>query len=216
MRKSRLSWAAQSELIELFVEGSSIRKSAEVAQVNKNTANTFFNRLRQLIYLKSQDAGFIEADVNVDRNLLQTALVRGKSEKDIRPFGLIFENRKVYVALARNRHSAGRELIFRERRVPDYLFFFSPKIEKHCAGIKREENSNYYRIQSCEHHQCPMKQEFGESNFCNYFAEQQKRFFGIPDGNFHLYLKEVEWKFNNPDSQCQRMQLEEWAINELA
>jgi transposase len=216
MRKSRLSWATQSVLIGLFIEGTSIRRAADAAQVNKNTANTFFNRLRQLIYLKSPDAGFIEAEINLDGEFLQTALARGKSEKDIRPFGLVFNDRKIHVALAAKRRPGERELIFRERRVPDYLFLFNPKIENHCAGIKKADNRNYYRIQSCEHHHCPMKQEFGDNNFCNYFAEQHKKHFGIPDTHFHLYLKEFEWKFNNPDTRLQRLQLEEWAVNELA
>ncbi len=48
-RKSRLSPLKQGELIKLFVAGATARASAEIVGVHRNTAATFFLRLRQLI-----------------------------------------------------------------------------------------------------------------------------------------------------------------------
>ena len=45
-RKSRLSSHKQAELIKLFVAGSTARATAEIVGVNKNTASSFFMRLR--------------------------------------------------------------------------------------------------------------------------------------------------------------------------
>ncbi len=51
-RKSRLSARKQSELIELFMVGSTARATAEVAGVHRNNAAGFFMRLCKLISSK--------------------------------------------------------------------------------------------------------------------------------------------------------------------
>ena len=64
-RKSRLSVRQQSELIKLFVVGSTARAAAEVAGVHRNTAAGFFMRLRKLISSKLPSyelGGEVEAD----------------------------------------------------------------------------------------------------------------------------------------------------------
>ena len=65
IRKSRLSVRKQSELIKLFVVGSTARAAAEVAGVHRNTAASFFMRLRKLISSKLPSyelGGEVEAD----------------------------------------------------------------------------------------------------------------------------------------------------------
>ena len=37
-----------------------------------------------------------------------------------------------------------------------------------------------------------------------------RKFNGIPRGNFGLYLKECEWRFNNPDPKEQLKQIKQW------
>jgi transposase len=51
-RKSRLSIYKQGELIKMFVAEATARASAEIVGVNKQTAATFFTRLRLLIASK--------------------------------------------------------------------------------------------------------------------------------------------------------------------
>ena len=64
MRKSRLSRARQHRLIELFVAGSTARIAASLVGVNKNTASYYFQRLRQLIDERSEEAGCLEGEVD--------------------------------------------------------------------------------------------------------------------------------------------------------
>ena len=64
-RRSLLSGKQQGRLIDLFVAGATARTAAEIAGVSRNTARTFYHRLRKLIASKlpSYDlSGFIEAD----------------------------------------------------------------------------------------------------------------------------------------------------------
>ncbi|MCG8523983.1 MAG: IS1595 family transposase, partial [Pseudomonadales bacterium] len=38
---------------------------------------------------------------------------------------------------------------------------------------------------------------------------------GIPKEHFHLFLKECEWRFNNPKPTKQLMQLQQWVRENL-
>ena len=48
-RRSRLSLRQQSELIKLFVAGATTRTAGELVGVHRNTAVSYFIRLRRLI-----------------------------------------------------------------------------------------------------------------------------------------------------------------------
>ena len=38
-----------------------------------------------------------------------------------------------------------------------------------------------------------------------------RKFNGVPKAHFGLFLKECEWRFNNPSPQSQLEQLKQWA-----
>ncbi len=60
-----VEWEATGALIELFVVGATARAAAEIVGVNRNTARTFYHRLRQLIASKLPNydlSGEVEAD----------------------------------------------------------------------------------------------------------------------------------------------------------
>ena len=68
MRKSRLSQHKQNKLIELFVAGVTARTSAELVNVNKNTAAFYFHRLRLLIYQNSLHLEMFEGEIEADES----------------------------------------------------------------------------------------------------------------------------------------------------
>ena len=42
-----------------------------------------------------------------------------------------------------------------------------------------------------------------------------RKFNGVPKEHFGLYLKECEWRFNNPDPQEQLKQIKQWVAEYL-
>jgi len=48
----------------------------------------------------------------------------------------------------------------------------------------------------------------GIENFWNQAKRHMRKFNGVPKVNFVLFLKECEWRFNNPTPQL--MQLKQW------
>ena len=50
----------------------------------------------------------------------------------------------------------------------------------------------------------------GIENFWNQAKRHMRRFNGIPVRHFPLFLKECEWRFNNPKPKEQLRQLKQW------
>ena len=50
----------------------------------------------------------------------------------------------------------------------------------------------------------------GIENFWNQAKRHMRQFKGVPKVNFALFLKECEWRFNNPTPQAQLLQLTQW------
>ena len=50
----------------------------------------------------------------------------------------------------------------------------------------------------------------GIENFWNQAKRHLRRFNGIPKAHFPLYLKECEWRFNNPCATEQKRLLKRW------
>ena len=66
IQHSKLTKKQRIKLIEHFVAGSTARTTAAIVDVNKNTAQLFFHRLRELIAEKGESGlvfgGEVEAD----------------------------------------------------------------------------------------------------------------------------------------------------------
>ena len=57
MRKSRLSYAKQNQLIDHFVAGATVRTAAGLCGVSRITVIYFFRRLRQIVELETAPDG---------------------------------------------------------------------------------------------------------------------------------------------------------------
>ena len=55
----------------------------------------------------------------------------------------------------------------------------------------------------------------GIENFWNQAKRHMRKFNGVPKESFALFLKECEWRFNNPDPQLQLKQLKQWVLGYL-
>ena len=55
----------------------------------------------------------------------------------------------------------------------------------------------------------------GIENFWNQAKRHLRKFNGIPKDHFHLYLKECEWRFNNPKIENQLKTLKQLVKNNM-
>src|ERR1700734_39873 len=109
MRKSRLSWPIQRRLIEHFVSGSTARMAASLVGVNKSTAAFYFQRLREIIALESEDTAPLFGEIEVDESYFgghrKGKRGRGASGK-IPVFGLLKRGCRVHAVMIPSAKSA--------------------------------------------------------------------------------------------------------------
>ena len=55
----------------------------------------------------------------------------------------------------------------------------------------------------------------GIENFWSQAKRHMRKFNGIPAKHFELFLKECEWRFNNPNPKAQLKQLKQWVNKHL-
>ena len=208
-RKSRLSAHKQSDLIKLFVAGSTARAAAEIVGVNKHTASTYFMRLRQLISLKLPSyelSGEVEADESYFGGVRKGIRGRGAAGKVV-VFGLLKRGGKVYTAIIPDVKTKTLMPIIREKVEPDSIVY-------------TDNMRSYNALDVSEFHHLRINHSLlfvdqknhinGIENFWNQAKRHLRRFNGIKKDNFYWFLKECEWRFNGGNHQMLLKQLKYW------
>lgn len=210
MRKSRLSWSQQERLIEHFVAGATARTASVLVGVNKTRAAYYFHRLRQLICQATEDSTPFSGEIEVDESYFggRRKGLRGRATAGKVPvFGLLKRGGKVYAKMIRDVKSETLQAIWEEKIVPDSIVYTDTFV-----------SYNVLDVSAFKHHRINHRRRFadrrnhinGIENFWNQAKRHLRRFNGIPKEHFPLFLKECEWRFNNPDPKDQLLLLNQW------
>ena len=212
MRKSRLSEAKQAKLIEHFVAGTAARCTADLVGVNRNTAAYYFQRLRAIIsYHVAQEAHEIfEGEIEVDESYFggtrKGKRGRGAAGK-VPVFGLLKRGGKVYTKIIIDASGATLLPIIVRKVIPDSIVYsdcWQGYNALDVAGFK------HYRINHSKLFAQGKNHINGIENFWNQAKRHMRKFNGVPKAHFGLFLKECEWRFNNPSPQAQLKKLKQW------
>lgn len=209
-RRSRLTGKQQGRLIDLFVAGATARAAAEITGVNRNTARTFYHRLRQLIAstLPSYDlSGEVEADESYFGGVRKGKRGRAAAGK-VPVFGLLKRGGKVFTAIIPNARSRTLLPIIREQVPPDSIVYTDSFTAYDVLDISefhhRRVNHSKVFVTKRGHH------INGIENFWNQAKRHLRRFNGITPDNFYWFLKECEWRFNGGNHHQLLKQLKYW------
>jgi transposase len=216
MQKSRLSIAKQHKLIEHFVAGTSARCAAELVGVNRKTAIYFYHRLREVIAynLSLETEEILDGEIEVDESYFggKRKGKRGRGAAGKVPvFGLLKRGGKVYTKVIPNASSKTLMPIIRAKVIPDSIVYTD------CwRGYNVLDTSEFkhYRINHSKLFADKKNHINGIENFWNQAKRHMRKFNGIPKEHFPLFLKECEWRFNNPKPKAQLKKLKQW-VNEL-
>jgi transposase len=212
MRKSRLSKAKQEKLIEHFVVGSTAGCSAELVGVNFKTAAYYFQRLRELIAAPTEQAasevfaGEIEVDESYFGGVRKGKRGRGAAGK-VPVFGLLKRGGKVYTKIIPNAKSETLMPLMQRKIVPDSIVYTD------CFrfyNVLDVSEFKHYRINHSVLFAEQKNHINGIENFWNQAKRHMRKFNGVPRVYFGLYLKECEWRFNNPSPKAQLTQIKQW------
>lgn len=215
MRKSRLSWYKQQRLIELFVAGVTARTAASLVSVNIKTAISYFQRLRVLIYEQSEHLELLEGEIEADESYFGGSRKgkRGRGAAGKVPvFGLLKRNGKVFTVVIPDAKEATLIPIIRQRVKPDSIVYTDTWRSYNALDVSEFK---HYRINHSKLFADKQNHINGIENFWNQAKRHLRRFNGIPKENFHLFLKECEWRFNNSDPKSQLKQLTQWVKTDM-
>ncbi len=212
MRKSRLSKVKQERLLEYFVAGVTARCAASLIGVNPKTAAYYFHRLREIIShqveLESQEivGGEIEVDESYFGGTRKGKRGRGASGK-VPVFGLLKRGGRVYTKIIPNASSDTLLPIIQQKVIPDSIVY-----SDYWRGYNALDVSEFkhYRINHSKLFADKHNHINGIENFWNQAKRHLRKFNGVPKENFPLFLKESEWRFNNPNPKAQLSQLKQW------
>lgn len=217
MRKSRLSWSKQERLIEHFVSGSTARCAASLVGVNKSTAAYYFHRLRELILyhqeLKADEVfgGEVELDESYFGGRRKGKRGRGSAGK-VPVFGLLKRGGEVYTKIIPDASSATLMPIIEQKIVPDSIVYTDCWRGYNALDIT---DFKHYRINHSELFADKKNHINGIENFWSQAKRHMRKFNGVPREHFPLFLKECEWRFNNPDPKRQLQKLKQWVKQNL-
>ena len=212
MRKSRLSRVKQRKLIEHFVAGTTARCVAALVDVNVKTAAYYYRRLREIIatHLEEESSEIWSGDIEVDESYFggHRKGKRGRGAADKVPvFGLLKRGGKVYTQIIPN---AGSETLFpiiQEKVRPDSIVYSDCWKGYNVLDVSEFK---HYRINHSKLFADKKNHINGIENFWNQAKRHMRKFNGIPKDQFELFLKECEWRFNNPDPKVQLHQVNQW------
>jgi len=217
MRKSRLKKHIQDKLIEHFVAGTTARCAAELIGVNRKTAGYYFHRLREIIAYQldqeSQDVfgGEIEVDESYFGGTRKGKRGRGAGGK-IPVFGLLKRGGRVYTKIIPDASSATLIPIIERKVIPDSIVYSDSWRGYNVLDVSEFK---HYRINHSQLFADKQNHINGIENFWNQAKRHMRKFNGVPKENFGLFLKECEWRFNNPHPKRQLTQLKQWVAENL-
>jgi transposase len=215
MRKSRLSQDQQERLIEYFVSGATARTAAALVGVHRNTAALYFHRLRQLICQAIDDESPFSGEIEVDESYFggtrKGKRGRGAAGK-VPVFGILKRGGRVYTKIIPDVRSATLMRILEEKIVPDSIVYTDSLGSYNVLDVIA---FHHVRISHSEQFAEGRNHINGIENFWNQAKRHLRRFNGIPKENFNLFLKECEWRFNNPDPKLQVSLLKELVKDRL-
>jgi transposase len=212
MRKSRLSRAIQHRLIEHFVAGTTARCAGDLVGVHRNTAAYYFLRLREIIALQCEleadevFGGEIEVDESYFGGTRKGKRGRGAAGK-VPVFGLLKRGGRVYTKIIPDAAGATLLPIIERKVIPDSIVYSDSWRGYNVLDVAAFK---HYRINHSKLFADKKNHINGIENFWNQAKRHMRKFNGVPKSHFGLFLKECEWRFNNPDTKLQLAQLKQW------
>ena len=189
------------ELLKCFAYDVTATQAAKLAGVNRNTANRYYNEFRMLIYKShyNEDYKLENATCEIDESYFGGKRIRGKAGRGAYGkkivFGIIARNGDVFAQVVENCSSETLIPIIQARIAPNCV------INSDMWPAYRKISKLGYTHKTINH--SANKFAHGEThtnsieNFWGYCKQRLSKFNGLCKHNFHLYIRECEYRFNH-------------------
>jgi len=197
LKHSKLTDFQTNRLLEHYVAGTPARTAALLIGVNRNTVTQFYHRLRCIIAKRLGEewiefAGEIEVDESYFGGVRKGKRGRGAAGK-VPVFGLLKRGGHVYTVPVQDTKADTLIPIIACKVQPDSIVYTDSYRSYDTLDIT---DFHHMRINHSKLFADKDNHINGIENFWNQAKRHLRRYNGIPRHNFHLFLKECEWRFN--------------------
>lgn len=212
--RTKLGVRKAYRLIEYFVAETTARTAADLLGINKATAALFYRKLRGVIAKKikaEMPEGEVEVDESYFGGIRKGKRGRGAAGK-VPVFGILKRAGKVYTLPIANLKADTLIPIIKEKVVPDSIVYTD--------GFRSYDvlDVSEFRHERIDHDKELVdkagKHINGIENFWNQAKRVLRKYNGIPKQNFHLFIKECEFRFNYGTPSNQLKTLKRWLREE--
>lgn len=213
--RCKLSRKTQEELLRFFVAEVTARTAAELTGINRRTAILFYHKIREVIAarLELQAEEVFEGEIELDESYFggtrKGKRGRGAAGKVI-VFGILKREGKVYTKVIQDTKTDTLMPIICRKIVPDSVVYTDSYRSYNALDVSgfhhhRINHSTHFSEQKTNHIN-------GIENFWNQAKRVLRKYNGIPKQNFHLFIKECEFRFNYGTPKLQIAILKKWCL----
>ena len=170
---------------------------------NFKTAVYYCHRLRMLICLATENETAFTGEIEVDESFFgehrKGKRGRGGAGK-VPVFGILNRGGKVYTKVITDTKAKTLMGIMQKQIKPDSIVYTDHYRSYNVLDISEFK---HYRINHSKLFADKQNHINGIENFWNQAKRHMRKFNGVPKSHFPLFLKECEWRFNNPKPKSQ-------------
>ncbi len=203
----------QRSLLQLFVAGTPARIAAALVGVNRHTATLFYTKLREIIAarLQAETAELFDGEIEVDESYFggvrKGRRGRGAAHK-VAVFGLLKRGGKVHAVVIHSVRGQTLMPIMRSRIVPQSIVYTDAYPAYRALDVSE---FRHLRVNHQKRFVRGRSHINGIENFWSQAKRHLRRYNGIPQAQFPLYLKECEWRFNYRPAERLLRTLLDWS-----
>jgi len=208
--RCRLKKSEQSKLIEFFVAEVTARTAADLVGINHHSARLFYHKIRQVIAARIEQESLLDGEIELDESYFGGARKgnRGRGAAGKVPvFGMLKRNGMVYACMIPDASTKSLMPIIQRKVKPDSIVYtdsWTAYNKLDIAGFTHCRINHSVEFANKGNH------INGIENFWNQAKRVLRKYNGVPRENFHLFLKECEFRFNFGTPKQQLKILKKW------
>lgn len=213
--RCKLSKKVQKELIKFFVSETTARTCSELVGVGRQTAILYYHKIRLVIYKELEKealekfSGSVELDESYFGGVRKGQRGRGAAGK-VPVFGILKRGGKVYTQVISDAKTDTLMPIIRSKIKPDSYVYTDSFRSYNALDVSEFK---HYRVNHSKTFVDGRNNHInGIENFWNQAKRVLRKYNGIPKQNFHLFLKECEFRFNYGTPKEQLKTLIKWCL----
>lgn len=208
----KLSKKTQVKLLEFFTAQVTARTAADLLQIQPNTAAIFYHKIRLVIayHLSTEADELFDGEVELDESYFggtrKGKRGRGAGGKTA-VFGLLKRNDKVYTVVVHDTKTSTLMPVIKRKIKPDSVVYTDSYRSYNALYVS---DFKHFRVNHSTEFAQGLNHINGIENFWNQAKRVLRKYNGINKKNFHLFIKECEFRFNYGSPSEQLKILRKW------